>query len=38
MNDMSGKYLVGYAGDKLRDALAGMGTWSIEIIKRSDAA
>ena len=28
----------GYAGDKLRDALAGMGTWTIEIIKRSDTA
>ena len=28
----------GYAGDKLRDALAGMGRWTIEIIKRSDAA
>ena len=28
----------GYAGDKLRDALAGHGDWSIEIIKRSDTA
>lgn len=28
----------GYAGQKLRDALAGMGVWNIEIIKRSDAA
>jgi transposase len=28
----------GYAGDKLRDALAGMGKWTIEIIKRSDTA
>ena len=28
----------GYAGDKLRDALAGLGEWTIEIIKRSDAA
>jgi transposase len=28
----------GYAGDKLRDALAGSGCWAIEIIKRSDKA
>lgn len=28
----------GYAGDKLRNALAGMGKWTIEIIKRSDTA
>jgi transposase len=28
----------GYAGDKLRDALAKFGQWTIEIIKRSDAA
>jgi len=28
----------GYAGDKLKDALANMGNWSIEIIKRSDTA
>jgi transposase len=28
----------GYAGGKLRDALAGMGKWTIEIIKRSDTA
>ena len=27
-----------YAGDKLRSALAEMGTWTIEIIKRSDTA
>jgi transposase len=27
-----------YAGDKLKDALAGLGKWSIEIVKRSDAA
>ena len=27
-----------YAGEKLRNALADMGTWSIEIIKRSDTA
>jgi len=27
-----------YAGEKLRDALAKLGTWTIEIIKRSDAA
>ena len=26
----------GYAGEKLRTALAGKGNWSIEIIKRSD--
>jgi len=28
----------GYAGDKLRDALRGLGDWSIEIVKRSDDA
>jgi len=28
----------GYAGDKLRDELSGMGQWAIEIIKRSDTA
>lgn len=28
----------GYAGDKLRDALASMGRWTMEIIKRSDTA
>ncbi len=28
----------GYAGDKLRHALAGRGDWTIEIIKRSDIA
>lgn len=28
----------GYAGDKLKDALAGNGTWTVEIIQRSDAA
>lgn len=28
----------GYAGDKLRKALAKIGKWTIEIIKRSDAA
>lgn len=28
----------GYAGDKLRAALAGKGDWTIEIIKRSDVA
>lgn len=28
----------GYAGDKLRDALAKLGRWTIEIIKRSDTA
>ena len=28
----------GYAGDKLRSDLAGMGRWTVEIIKRSDKA
>lgn len=28
----------GYAGDKLRDAMAGQGQWKIDIIKRSDTA
>ncbi len=28
----------GYAGDKLRNALADLGEWTIEIVKRSDAA
>lgn len=28
----------GYAGNKLKDALANMGNWTVEIIKRSDAA
>ena len=28
----------GYAGDKLKDALAGAGDWTIEIVKRSDVA
>src|SRR5690554_3786558 len=28
----------GYAGDKLRDAVRSIGNWTIEIIKRSDAA
>jgi len=28
----------GYAGPKLRDALEGEGNWTIEIVKRSDAA
>jgi transposase len=28
----------GYAGDKLRCALASMGQWTVEIIKRSDTA
>lgn len=28
----------GYAGDKLRSALAGHGDWTLEIIKRSDTA
>ena len=26
----------GYAGEKLRDALAKIGAWTLEIIKRSD--
>jgi transposase len=28
----------GYAGDKLKDALADLGDWTIEIVKRSDSA
>jgi putative transposase len=28
----------GYAGQKLRDAMARHGDWTIEIIKRSDTA
>jgi len=28
----------GYAGDKLKNALAGKGNWTIEIVKRSDTA
>ena len=28
----------GYAGDKLKDALKNLGEWTIEIVKRSDAA
>jgi transposase len=28
----------GYAGDKLKNALHGLGDWTIEIVKRSDAA
>jgi putative transposase len=28
----------GYAGEKLRNALKGKGGWTIEIVKRSDAA
>ena len=28
----------GYAGDKLRQALRRIGKWTIEIVKRSDAA
>jgi len=28
----------GYAGDKLKNALKGHGDWTIEIVKRSDAA
>jgi transposase len=27
-----------YAGDKLKDALSELGTWTFEIIKRSDTA
>ncbi|MHB0823232.1 transposase, partial [Novacetimonas hansenii] len=28
----------GYAGNKLRSALASMGKWTVEIIRRSDTA
>ena len=28
----------GYAGDKLKDALADLGKWTLEIVKRSDTA
>lgn len=28
----------GYAGEKLREALTGLGTWTVEIIKRSNTA
>jgi putative transposase len=28
----------GYAGEKLRDAMAGHGSWTIEIVRRSDKA
>jgi transposase len=28
----------GYAGDKLKRALKGLGDWTLEIVKRSDAA
>jgi transposase len=28
----------GYAGDKLKDALKNLGDWTVEIVKRSDAA
>jgi transposase len=28
----------GYAGDKLKGALEGLGNWTIEIVKPSDAA
>jgi putative transposase len=28
----------GYAGPKLRDALEGIGDWTIQIVKRSDTA
>ena len=28
----------GYAGDKLRDALSRIGQWTVQIVKRSDAA
>ena len=28
----------GYAGDKLKEAITGLGNWTIEIVKRSDAA
>lgn len=29
---------LGYAGDKLRDALRRIGKWTVEIVKRSDVA
>src|ERR1700690_3404786 len=37
---MAAAYLAdgGYAGEKLRTVLAGLGRWTIEIIKRSDTA
>ena len=28
----------GYAGPKLRDAIEGVGKWTIQIVKRSDTA
>ncbi len=28
----------GYAGDKLKGALAGLGEWTVQIVKQSDAA
>jgi transposase len=28
----------GYAGPKLRDALIGLGRWTLQIVKRSDSA
>ena len=28
----------GYAGDKIRNALAALGRWTVQVIKRSDAA
>ena len=28
----------GYAGDKLKDAMRGHGCWTLQIVKRSDAA
>jgi transposase len=28
----------GYAGDRLKDALENLGDWTLEIVKRSDAA
>ena len=28
----------GYAGDKLKEAITGLGNWTMEIVKRSDAA
>ena len=34
----SDELAAGYAGDKLKDALKGHGEWTLEIIKRSDAA
>jgi putative transposase len=37
-NDPEFNDVGGYAGDKLKDALAKISNWTLEIIKRSDAA